>query len=288
MAVVWHFEQPRIPVRGLILSFGALVVPLAATLLAPRALEEHTVLLWLLALVPAFLLAYYRGWPGTALSLAVGMAALSLAQVTLLLTGRAIQNPDLLLGVVALYVCLALGLGLLSQRLHAARARAERMALTDDLTALPNRRRARLYLERALDGSTNSEPFTVVLFDIDGFKTYNDEHGHVAGDEALCMVAGVLRASTDGSSLSARYGGEEFLSVLPGQDPMAVLPFVDRVREALRRQQGMRQEITVSAGLARFERGMSYAELLEAADRALYEAKRAGRNRVHVFEPIVA
>ncbi|MGH7481209.1 MAG: GGDEF domain-containing protein [Longimicrobiales bacterium] len=288
MAVVWHFEQPRIPVRGLILSFGALLVPLAATLFAPSALEDQAVLLWLLALVPAFLLAYYRGWRGAATALAIGMAVLSLAEVTRLASGRSIQSPALLLGVVAFYVCVTLGLGLLSEKLHLARAEAERMALTDDLTALPNRRRARLYLERVLDASAHTEPFTVVLFDIDGFKTYNDEHGHMAGDAALCMVAGVLRASTDGRSLSARYGGEEFLSVLPGQEPRAVLPFVDRVREALRRQQGLRQEITVSAGLARFQRGMSYAELLEAADRALYEAKRAGRNRVHVFEPIVA
>ena len=99
--------QP-VPVRALGFSVFALVVPVVGALFVPEALGEYGALLWLAAVVPAFLLAYYRGWRGAATALAVGMATLSVTQVVVLLQGR--ELPSLLLGVVVGYIGIALGI----------------------------------------------------------------------------------------------------------------------------------------------------------------------------------
>src|SRR5205085_1251841 len=102
--------------RALAFSLAALLVPMAGALLFPESLGQYGPLLWLVALVPAFLLAYYRGWHGVATALATGMAALSLTQAAASWMGRGV--PDLLLGVVVAYVTIALGIGWLAERLH--------------------------------------------------------------------------------------------------------------------------------------------------------------------------
>lgn len=287
MAVAWHFEEPDVPLRAIVLSFGALAVPVVGRALAPAGLEEPMVMSWLLALVPAFLLAYYRGWRGVTIALLIGMIVLVAAESVLALLGREVRSPLLLTSVVGFYNAIALGLGFFSERLHRQRAAAEQLALTDELTELPNRRKARMVLERLVETAEDA-PFTIVMFDIDGFKAYNDAYGHPAGDEALCMLAGVLRAATEEEGLAARYGGEEFLAVLPRTEAEKVLSYVYRVRRELSAARGARSDLTVCAGLAEFRGGMSYSDLLEAVDQALYRAKREGPNRVHVFDPLAA
>jgi len=121
--------SPRVPARALLLSIAALAVPVAVTLLFPEALGQYDPLLWLLALVPAFLLAYYRGWRGVATSLAGGMAVLSLSQATIALTGAGVQFNPLLLAVVAIYVAVSLGIGWLTELLHRERALAQQEAV---------------------------------------------------------------------------------------------------------------------------------------------------------------
>jgi diguanylate cyclase (GGDEF)-like protein len=124
----------------------------------------------------------------------------------------------------------------------------------------------------------------VVLFDLDNFKIYNDRYGHQAGDEALTIFAGILSDTTRKMNLSARFGGEEFLSVLAGSDPEGAVVFAERVRAALKEARLPRGAVTVSAGVAAFHQSMaSPDDLLAAADHALYEAKREGRNRVRLF-----
>jgi diguanylate cyclase (GGDEF)-like protein len=285
MTPVWYLPRPPIPTSVLVLSFGALLVPVLAELFAADLAGEYQVLLWLLALIPSFMLAYYRGWLGAATALAAGMAVLSLTQAAIIWAGGSIRNGPLLLLVVVLYGAIALGNGWVSELLHRQRAYAERMALTDDLTKLPNRRFAQLFLEKEFAAAERGRPLTVVLFDLDHFKAYNDLHGHAAGDAALVAFGELLGGKTRKMDFSARYGGEEFLTVLSSCAPEGALAFVERVRAALGEIAFPAGPITVSVGVAGFRPGMTtHAELLAAADRALYAAKEGGRDCVRMAE----
>jgi len=134
-----------VPPRALVLSIAALTVPVVGALQFPEQLGDYGALLWLTALIPAFMLAYYRAWRGIATALAAGMATLSVTQAAALMIGR--QVPDMLLGVVVAYVAISLCIGWLAETLHQERAVVEDMAFTDPLTELPNRRHGRLFLE---------------------------------------------------------------------------------------------------------------------------------------------
>jgi len=276
---VWYFGKPEIPLAGLVLSFGALAVPVLATFVIPEATTDYELLLWLLALVPAFLLAYYRGWNGVALAMLVGMVVLCAVQIAVLVL-EIRTNWVFLFAVVAAYISMSLAVGLVSELLHQERARAERLALVDDLTGMPNRRLASLILDREFAAARRGRSVAVVVFDLDGFKAFNDRHGHAAGDEALRAFVRVLESRTRRMDLSARYGGEEFLSVLSGGNLEAGRRFADAVRDGLLLQAGTAR-FTVSAGVAEYDPSMeSAADLVAAADRALYQAKANGRDRV--------
>jgi diguanylate cyclase (GGDEF)-like protein len=279
----WNFSKPRIPLRAVIISVAALAVPFIDTTLNPADQTGASALLWLLALVPAFLLAYYRGWQGVATSLAAGMAVLALAICVVTVRGGVLPQ-EMVLPVIVAYIIIALATGWLSEMLHATRTQAEVMALTDDLTGLPNRRRARMYLEAQV-AQAKGQPISVVLFDLDNFKAFNDRHGHSAGDQMLRMFADVLSSVAEGGTLAARYGGEEFLAVLSPCDSAGGLAFAVRVRAALRDLQSTAATITVSAGIASSNGvPLSANELVIAADRALYSAKQQGRDRAAVAE----
>ena len=272
-----------VPPRALILSVLALMVPVLSELALPRELlGANQALIWLVALIPAFLLAYYRGWWGAATALALGMATLSLTQVMANWMGHPV--PDILAGVVIAYVALTLGIGWLAERLHGDRSVVEDMAFTDLLTQLPNRRHARVFLENEFAAAERGRLLSAVLFDLDNFKLYNDRFGHQAGDQALEAFAEILSTTTRRMNLSARFGGEEFLTVLAGSDVEGALVFAERVRAALRAMKLPSGSLTVSAGVAVYHPSMrSPDELLAAADQALYQAKREGRNRVRLF-----
>lgn len=278
------WPKTRVPPRALIISLAALAVPVAAVLFFPPSARDYEAMLWLLALVPAFLLAYYRGWRGVAVALAAGMAALAGTQATAQALGRGVHDWPLFAAVVTAYIGIALGLGWLADRMHRDRVEAEQLALTDPLTGLPNRRHARLFLEKEFAAAQRGRELAVVLFDIDRFKDYNDRNGHAAGDAVLRGFAEVLNYTTRRMNLSARYGGEEFISMLSGSDEDGTLVFIDRVRERLRKAQLPGGSVTVSAGLATYHPGMQTADdLVAAADQALYEAKQAGRDCVRVY-----
>jgi diguanylate cyclase (GGDEF)-like protein len=164
-------------------------------------------------------------------------------------------------------------------------------AFQDPLTGLYNRRHLddRLAAELAA-AQRHGRPVSLLMIDIDHFKEVNDDHGHLAGDEALKMVAFVLRGAVRKEDVLARYGGEEFVvvareTVLEGAHALA-----ERIRRAVERSHCAWQGrelgvtvsigVTVSVGLTEFVQGRSERELLEAADRALYLAKQQGRNRV--------
>jgi len=287
MPDIYPIRRPSVPIRALGLSLCALAVPVIATALPPADVEGGPQpLLWLLALIPAFLLAYYRGWRGAEFALAAGMVALTLAQIVATLSGRDLGNPAVLLPSVSAYIVIALGIGALSELLHREVARAEAWALTDELTGLPNRRWARLMLETEFAAAQRGRPLVVVLFDLDRFKEYNDRFGHAAGDRALRVVAAVLRRNTRRMHLTARIGGEEFISILSSSDIAGASVFARKIREDLARIELPTGPIRLSAGLAAYDPEMtSPDDLVALADEALYRAKQEGRDRIRVGTP---
>ncbi len=279
-----HNPRPAVPLRALLVSLGAMAVPVLATFFLPGWTEgDQGVLIWLTSLVPAFMLAYYRGLKGVAVALAGGMAVLSLTQVVVLLLGVTTPNWVLLLGVVALYLGISTAIAIFAEILHRERRAAEQLALLDRLTGLPNRRHAELTLDSEFAAATRGRPLVVVLFDLDHFKRVNDRYGHDTGDEALRAFANVLKATTRRMNLSARFGGEEFIAVLADSNAETAVRFANRVREQIKAREFPWGRVTVSAGAAAYQEGMgSYEVLVAAADRALYAAKEAGRDRIEV------
>lgn len=270
----------EVPPRSLAISLVALAVPVLATLLLPGWVSRDLgMLVWLTALIPAFLLSYHRGWWGVSVALAMGMAALALTQVVVVLLDMG--NPDwgYVLAAVVTYIIVCLGAGFLAGRLH----KAAELALTDELTGLPNRRHLSLFLETTFAAAERGHAMTVVLFDLDDFKVFNDQHGHVAGDEVLEKFGEILQKYTRKMNLTARYGGEEFISVLANSRLEGAEIFVSRILEAVRSTTFPGGPVTASAGIAEYEPGMGSPEvLIAAADRALYECKKQGGNGYRV------
>jgi diguanylate cyclase (GGDEF)-like protein/putative nucleotidyltransferase with HDIG domain len=179
---------------------------------------------------------------------------------------------------------------LAASALRAARDEAERRLRVDALTGVWNRVHASEVLD-AIAGS--GMPRSVVLLDIDHFKRVNDVHLHVAGDVVLCEVAARLVATVEPGGMVARWGGEEFLVALPpGVEGAAALRAAEALRVAVADQAvraiGDDLELTISAGVAAFEPGASVGDVIGAADRALYAAKRRGRNQIVCAEELGA
>jgi len=166
-----------------------------------------------------------------------------------------------------------------------------RSADLDDLTGLPNRAFfRRVGGRRFVFSRENRLPLSCVAFDIDDFKPYNDQFGHEAGDRALECVADVLRESARAEDVAARYGGEEFV-LLVNAEPWKAAEVAERIRRGVERrcsaggEGGMRRQVTVSSGVAALSHDTPTLEdLVAAADREMYRAKRAGKNRVSVAE----
>jgi diguanylate cyclase (GGDEF)-like protein len=159
----------------------------------------------------------------------------------------------------------------------------QRLAATDGLTKIANRRTFESTLEREVARATRSaEHLSLVMIDIDHFKRLNDEHGHQAGDEVLRNVAAALSCECRDFDTPARYGGEEFAVVLPGCGPEEAKLIAERLRHAVAAAPSV-VPITASAGVATYPAHAGDADtLVRASDDALYESKRAGRNRTTV------
>lgn len=161
-----------------------------------------------------------------------------------------------------------------------------RLASTDALTALANRRAASLRLDELARRDLKEGTLSIALIDVDFFKSINDTYGHASGDRVLCHVSEVLRAVARGNDLTARWGGEEFLLVLDGASAATARVVAERVRGSIARtpcllDSGKSVPITVSVGVATFD-GKGLDAFIDSADRALYRAKSLGRNRVEV------
>jgi diguanylate cyclase (GGDEF)-like protein len=169
---------------------------------------------------------------------------------------------------------------------------AELRAATDSLTGLPNNRAVHetLKLMAAQAGRTAST-LAVVLFDLDHFKDVNDQHGHGKGDEVLAAVGDTVAATVRDSDFVGRYGGEEFLALLPATNRSAAFEGAERLRKAIAKIAvgGINRKVTASFGVAIMPDDAGDPEhVLRLADRALYTAKRNGRDRVETAEQLAS
>jgi diguanylate cyclase len=172
----------------------------------------------------------------------------------------------------------------LQQSLEAIRAES----LTDPLTGLGNRK----YFDRSIEVAVqnalaNGEPLSLMMFDIDHFKSFNDSFGHLTGDQVLRLVGMSLKQALKGQDISARYGGEEFAVVLPNTTLRQALTVADHIRRAVMAKELKKKStgeilgrVTISVGVSMLKPGDDTDSLIERADACLYAAKRNGRNRV--------
>lgn len=174
----------------------------------------------------------------------------------------------------------------LHQDIEAKNRLFQQLALTDELTGLPNRRAIEQWGKQELSGaSRHNFPFSVVVVDIDQFKSVNDTYGHSAGDAVLKKFAEILKANIRHSDLCGRMGGDEFLVTLTYADRAGVQAAIERTRKEIDSNRftfsGQDVTVTASFGIAEFRHGETpdFAELVKKADAALYSAKRLGRNR---------
>jgi diguanylate cyclase (GGDEF)-like protein/PAS domain S-box-containing protein len=164
------------------------------------------------------------------------------------------------------------------------------LAMTDSLTGVATRRSFFVHAERALElARRNESPVSVLMADLDHFKQINDQHGHAAGDEMIRRVAESARAVLRRSEILGRYGGEEFAVMLPETDESDAMIIAERIRVSVNEIQvpGEKRALSVSIGVTTKDPKeiTTVDEILEEADRALYEAKRLGRNRVEIYRP---
>jgi diguanylate cyclase (GGDEF)-like protein len=173
--------------------------------------------------------------------------------------------------------------------LEHANKQLEQLSFIDGLTGVGNRRAFDQQLQREWRRAVRKggEPLSVILVDVDHFKAYNDTFGHEAGDIALRSVAAALKGAVErAADMVARYGGEEFIIVLPDTDHVGVMKVAERLRQrvaalSIEHRTNAGPFLTISLGVATAVPGerKSVEELVRTADKALYEAKAAGRNQ---------
>lgn len=161
-------------------------------------------------------------------------------------------------------------------------------SLTDQLTGIANRKHFDQTLGRAIDeAEISGKPLALILGDIDHFKSFNDTHGHQTGDQVLRLVGQTLKNNVKGRDLPARYGGEEFAVVLPETALKSAVQLGESIRKAIKAKELVKRStgeslgrITMSFGVAVFKPGEKAEDIIGRADKCLYAAKHAGRDKV--------
>ena len=180
------------------------------------------------------------------------------------------------------------------EKLLALQKELEALSFKDGLTNIANRRRFDVSLEVEWESArSNGQPLSLLLFDIDFFKQYNDLYGHVRGDKALIEIAQTLSLALDGPrDVVARFGGEEFVVLLPQADASVALKVAERCQRLIQKQaithalSPLDQRVTVSIGVGTVTPGghMQPSSFIEAVDQQLYAAKKNGRNRIETVQ----
>jgi diguanylate cyclase (GGDEF)-like protein len=205
--------------------------------------------------------------------IAPGILALEVAR------GRVTDGFAIVAGSVALFLLVVTRMAHLLRHVEAQATQLRELARVDELTGLPNRRAWAAELPRAMERARrDGSAVSIALVDLDHFKRFNDEFGHPAGDRLLKGTSAAWRAALRETDELVRYGGEEFIVLLPGADRQEAATIIERLRPVTPAGQ------TFSAGIATWDTIETSDELVARADRSLYRAKQAGRDRTAVDE----
>ena len=279
------FAGPHVP-RLVLAALGPLGAAMIGVAIATTTGFSDSAVLYMW---PAVWTAFFFGRWGTAFI--VGWIGAVHGAVLLSLPADQ-SNIDRWVDVVVAVLVVAVVVQSLAARNERLVSRLEDEARVDPLTGLLNRRglEERMEAERAR-AARDGAPLGAVAFDLDHFKRVNDEHGHEIGDRVLVWLGALLKEEARGVDVAARVGGEEFVVLLPRADHEAGRVFAERVRQAVeaggqasgRGRAGLSEalRLTVSAGVASADAPIDGQALLAEADRALYAAKRHGRNRTN-------
>jgi diguanylate cyclase (GGDEF)-like protein len=268
---------PRLSRRVLALSAPLGVAMVSYALATTNVTASDAAVLYAL---PVLWQSVFFGRRGALCSLALVGVGDALALVALGRYGYPERWVDVMVSVTAI----ALVVTALEERNQRLLASLSREARIDPLTGLLNRRG---FDERAAHelAHLRREPasFALVTFDVDHFKFVNDQWGHEVGDRVLSHIGQLLQHHARSIDVLARFGGEEFVALLPGTSVAGAEAFADRVRHALGSHPGGLPRVRLSAGVSHGSAVTEVAPLVARADAALYEAKRAGRDRTRVF-----
>lgn len=274
-AGVWTFEKTVATVRS---SVGSIQIPPGATWDMEGPLYETLVKegdpfviddLSTSPLVPDHLQEFLEGGSGMGIPLVIGDRVAGALAAGSREVRRFSEYDTALLSRLAGQASVALD----NAELHAS---IQALSLTDVLTGLPNRRHLQLHLEREVAAARRGRTLSLVLFDLDDFKHYNDTLGHVVGDQILKAFGRVLADENRAMNLVSRYGGDEFVSVLSESDEEGARGYLTRVEARVRADRVLAPHgVTVSSGIAHFETNQMVGvdELIQSADRNMYRDK---------------
>jgi diguanylate cyclase (GGDEF)-like protein len=256
---------------------------------AVKILEKGTPLLVRdlakIGLKPASADRKYKTGSFVSYPLAIGGRKIAVLNFTDKADGRAFEESDLeLLNSIAPQMALAIDRAMLKDKA----GEYEQLSVTDALTGLLNRRYLQERLtEEIIRSNRHGYPMSFMMIDVDHFKSYNDTYGHPEGDKALKTVGYVLKETLRGADVAARYGGEEFSILLPQTTSEEAQAIAERIRRNIEETDFVNRKVTVSMGIASCSLELNSSdEVISAADKALYEAKRRGRNKVQVYEDL--
>ncbi|MGC4011509.1 MAG: GGDEF domain-containing protein [Pseudomonas sp.] len=311
---IFLFQHVGVPVLALANVASVLIYVLAAILIQRGRLNTATLLVatevlvhgvvatamigwdagfhhYIVLILPfAVVSAYYRISVRIALAVAVSLGYMGLDYLYRQ-AAPAVAVPAPLLGTLH-YINLATMLGIMAvlastyyRLVRHSERRLHELACTDPLTQLRNRRfMMEVVQHEAAVFERGGRPLSILLGDVDHFKRINDEHGHAVGDAVLRAIARVLREGVREVDHVARWGGEEFLVLLPGTELDEAQQVAERLRAAVQtlvEVEGRRElGLSITLGMAELQAGESIEQALVRADRALYEGKQTGRNRV--------